>query len=72
MSDTTWTKKSLCETVNQRVDRGEMGGTGYIMPMEVTDQALETFQIMWDKYAMNPLAREEELRRFYQSIVAGW
>lgn len=68
---TTWTKQSLADTINQKVDRGELSGD-YIMAGEISDAALKHFQNFWDGSTMNPAARVSELKKLYHSIIAGW
>ena len=70
---TQWTKQKLVETVNQLVDRNELGfGASYIFPDDISDEALAQFQAAWDGSVMNPAARAKEIKLLYQSIVAGW
>lgn len=68
----TWTKQSLTDTVNQRVDKMSPGND-YIMPNDISDAALEQFQEQWNILTdVNPAGREQEIKKLYQSIVGGW
>ena len=70
---TIWTKYSLAESVNQRVDRGIFGlEAEYIMPLDISDDSLEHFQEQWDSREADPTGRESEFSRLYQSIRSGW
>lgn len=67
-----WTKESLCESLNQRVDRGIFSDSSYVMPLEITDNMLEAFQTSWDALKHNQIGQEKELKRFYQSLIGGF
>jgi len=68
-----WTKQSLAESLNQRIDKGTIKeATSLVLPMDITDAALEHFQSEWDRIGnYNPLEREHELVRFYQAVMNG-
>lgn len=68
---TVWTKDTLVTAINQRVDRGELQGE-YLFRDDITDAALQQFQGAWNDYYMIPQAREQEIRKLYQAIVAGF
>lgn len=72
MNRVKWTKELLCNAMNQRVDRRTSGETIYIMPLEITDTMLEAFQGRWDMFNNNPIEQENEIMRFYQSLVGGF
>lgn len=71
MTPKIWNKRELCEAINQHVDRSGLGND-YIMPHDITEDALEDFQAQWDLKAGNPGGHETELIRLYQNIVARW
>lgn len=68
----TWTKQTLTHALNSRMDQGKLGGNDFIMPNEITDDALAAWQEFYDANQSNPLVIEGEYKAFYQSIVAGF
>ena len=66
-----WTKFTLVEALNQRIDRSELVG-GYVFEQDITDAALEQFQVAWDTNEMRPVEREREIKKLYQAIIAGF
>lgn len=64
-----WTKQTLAEAVNQRVDRSSLSAQ-YIFANDISDAALQQFQTAWDR--SQPAEREREFTKLYQSIVAGF
>lgn len=65
-----WTKQTLAESLNQRIDKGVFqGGGALILPMDITDIALEHFQSQWDRFGeFNAQEREKEFLHLYQAL----
>lgn len=73
LEQTKWDKQSLAAAINQRVDSDRQKFSGdYIMPNDISDEALENFQVVWESNVMQPLNREAELLKLYQAIIAGF
>ena len=72
MNEVTWTKSSLAHALNSRMDQGKLGGADFIMPDEITDDALEAWQTFYEANRFNPTVVEGEYVHLYQSIVAGF
>lgn len=73
LEQTKWDKQSLAAAINQRVDSDRQKISGdYIMPNDISDEALENFQVVWESNVMQPLNREAELLKLYQAIIAGF
>ena len=68
-----WTKVSLAESLNQRIDKGIIPDAGALfLPIDITDAALEHFQSEWDRFGeFNAQDREKEFLRLYQAISHG-
>ena len=71
MSRVTWTKRDLAESINQRVDRGQIYGD-LILPEDISDTALEEFQNNWEYGLSNPSIYETLFVRVHQSITGGF
>ncbi len=71
MNTVTWTKRDLAESINQRVDRGQIRGD-LILPEDITDDALEDFQSNWEFGLNDPSVYERLFVRVHQSIVGGF
>ena len=72
MSKAIWTKQDLANSINQRVDRGQLRGD-LILSMDISDEALKQFQDDWELIASsNPTACEPLFTRVYQSIISGF
>ena len=65
-----WTKQNLAESLNQRIDKGIIPEAGaLILPLDITDSALEHFQFEWDRIGdFNAVEREKEFLRLYQAL----
>ena len=71
MSRVTWTKRDLAESINQRVDRGQIYGD-LILPEDITDNALEEFQNNWEFGLNDPSVYERLFVRVHQSVTGGF
>lgn len=68
----TWTKQNLAQSLNVRAEQGKFGGIRqFIMPLDISDDILETFQSSWDEQNSNPMTQEREFEKVYQAILAG-
>lgn len=72
MSNVVWTKETLAQALNTRMDQGKLGGNDFVMINDISDDALEAWQSFYDTNVHNPLVVENEYARLYQSIVGGW
>lgn len=71
MNDVTWTKRNLAHSLNVRMEQKKLGDD-FIMENDISDDALEAWQMFYDANKSNPTVVEAEYDRVYQSIVAGW
>lgn len=71
MDKHTWTKRDLAEAINQRVDKSVKLDIEYILPSDITDEILKTFQNQWDML-LQPSDRERELIKIYHIIIKDW
>lgn len=72
MSEVIWNKEGLAHALNSRMDQGKFGNNAkdFIMPKEISDDAVTAWQEFYDANVGNPVIIENEYVRLYQSIIA--
>lgn len=58
---TIWTKQLLAETINQKVDTGELTKGDYLLHYDIDDNLVEKFQELWDSYGDQQASERNKL-----------
>ncbi len=72
MRPITWTKQTLAEALNIRVDQRKLAGDNFIMPKEITNEVLSEWQVFHDANKNEPAVVEAKYIHVYDTIVTSF
>ncbi len=72
MRPIAWTKQTLAEALNIRVDQGKLAGDNFIMANEISNEVLSEWQVFHDANKNEPAVVEAKYTHVYEAIVASF
>lgn len=65
-----WSKQTIAESINQKVDIGSFPNSQYILPNDIDDELVEKFQELWNSYGDQHVSeRNKLLTDLYEHIM---
>ncbi len=72
MRPITWTKQTLTEALNIRVDQGKLTGDNFIMANEISNEVLSEWQEFHDANRNEHAAVEAKYIEVYDAVIASF